>query len=412
MQFVSGRSLGGATAPTPRRPGRGPARTAAALGLALLAGLGLGGCAGTLAGAVKTPWIAPTSTNQWNEYTNDLITRNAAGQVGALRSLAYVNVAIHNAIVQAGAEQKSAEGAAAGAAATVLAQLFPRDEAATTARLNREAQSLGAAQRAGFQGGVEIGRRVGEQVLALARADRVAAPWTGSVPTGEGRWASLVQPPAAPLAAALGGARTFVLDSGAEFRAPPPPAWGSAAFQRQVQEVRSVADARTNEQVRVAQYWENLNGAFAAGTWNQVARAAMASRGFDEATTARTLALMHVAGFDGVVACHDSKYTHWVPRPSQMDSGITLAVGVPNHPSYPSNHSCISGAIGRVLDATLPASNGMFTAMGTEAGVSRLYGGIHYTMDLDAGNAIAAQVAAKALQFGPAKGQAFAPRGK
>jgi hypothetical protein len=388
------------------------ARWAGLLGLSLGIGLGFGGCAHTPGAGSKTPWIAPTSTNQWNEYTNDLITRNASGQVGALRSLAYVNVAIHNAMVQAGKEQKSADGAAAGAAATVLAQLFPRDEAATTARLQREVQAIGAPQRAAFQAGVDLGRQVGEQVLAMARADRIAAPWTGSVPVGEGKWASLVQPAAPPLAPALGGARTFVLDSGAEFRAPPPPAYGSPEFQRQVKEVRSVSDARTNEQVRVAQFWENLNGAFAAGTWNQVARAAMAAQGLDEATTARNLAVMHVAGFDGVVACHDAKYTYWVPRPTQVDSGITLAVGVPNHPSYPSNHSCISGAIGWVLDALLPGSNGQYTAMGLEAGQSRLYGGIHYPMDMEAGNAIAAKVAAKALQFGPAPGQTFTPRGR
>jgi hypothetical protein len=273
-------------------------------------------------------------------------------------------------------------------------------------------QAIGAGQRAAFQAGVEVGRKVGEQVLVRARVDRVAAPWTGSVPVGEGKWASLVQPPTAPLAPALGGARTFVLDSGAEVRAPAPPAFGSDAFVRQLREVRSVSDVRTNDQIRIAQFWENLNGAFAAGTWNQIARSAMAARGLDEATTARNLAVMHVAGFDGVVACHDSKYVYWVPRPSQVDPAITLAVGVPNHPSYPSNHSCISGSIGRVLDALLPGSNGMYTAMGNEAGQSRLYGGIHYPMDMEAGNAIAAKIAEKALQVGPAAGQPFTPRGK
>ena len=179
-----------------------------------------------------------------------------------------------------------------------------------------------------------------------------------------------------------------------------------------MQEVRAVADSRTNGQIRVAQHWENLTGAFAAGTWNQIARAAMAARGFDEATTARNLALIHVAGFDGVVACHDTKYTYWVPRPPQAEPAITLAVGVPNHPSYPSNHSCISGSIGRVLDALLPGSHGMYTRMGNEAGQSRLFGGIHYPMDMEAGNAIAARVAEKALQSGPAPGQTFAPRGR
>ena len=387
-------------------------RWVARMGLALIAGLGLGACATAPSAPVKTPWISASSTNQWNDHANDLIARNASGQVGALRVLAYLNVAIHNAIVQARSEQKSTEGAAAGAAATVLAQLFTRDEAAITARLQREVQALGTSERAAFQAGVDVGRKAGEQVLAMARADRVAAPWAGSVPAGEGKWSSLVQPPAQPLAPALGGARTFVLDNGSEFRAPAPPAWGSAEFQRQLQAVRAVSDTRTNEQLRVAQHWENLTGAFAAGTWNQVARAGMAARGLDEATVARNLAVMHVAGFDGVVACHDTKYTYWVPRPSQVDPAITLAVGVPNHPSYPTNHSCISGSMGRVLDALLPGSSGMYTAMGTEAGQSRLFGGIHYPMDMEAGNAIASKVAEKALQSGPAPGQTFAPRGR
>ena len=45
---------------------------------------------------------------------------------------------------------------------------------------------------------------------------------------------------------------------------------------------------------------------------------------------------------------------------------MALAVGVPNHPSYPANHACISGAMGRVLDAQVPGSNGVFEAMGKE----------------------------------------------
>jgi len=45
----------------------------------------------------------------------------------------------------------------------------------------------------------------------------------------------------------------------------------------------------------------------------------------------RVLALAHMAGFDGNLARHDSKYVYWVPRPTQVDPGIRLAIGVPNH---------------------------------------------------------------------------------
>jgi hypothetical protein len=382
------------------------------LWVALASAALLGACAHSPTESVKRPWLTPTSTNQWNEFANDLIARNAVGQVGALRTLAYLNLAIHNAIVQADKDKQAADGAVAGASAAVLAQLFSKDEAAVNARLQREVQAIGAGQRAAFQAGVDLGRKVGDQVMAQARTDRVAVAWAGTVPIGEGKWASLANPPAPPLAPALGNARTFYLKSGDEFRAPPPPAWGSAAFQAQIKEVRAISDTRTNEQIRIAQYWEDLTGSFAAGAWNVRARNAMAARGIDEATTARALAMMHMAGFDAIVACHDSKYAYWVPRPVQADPKITLAVGVPNHPSYPANHACISGAMGRVLDAQVPGSDGLFEKMGKEAGMSRVYGGIHYQMDVDAGDEIAGKVAARAAQTGPAKDQPFAPAGR
>ena len=372
----------------------------------------LGACAHSPTEQVRRSWFSPTSTNQWNECANDLIARNAVGQGGALRTLAYLNLAIHNAIVQSDKERQASDGAVAGAAAAVLAQLFAKDEAAVNARLQREIQAIGSGRRAAFQSGVDLGRKVGDQVMAQARTDRVAAAWTGTVPVGEGKWVSLVNPPAPPLAPALGNARTFYMKAGDEFRAPPPPAWGSTAFQVQITEVRAISDNRTNEQIRIAQYWEDLTGSFAAGAWNVRARNAMAARGIDEETTARALAMMHMAGFDALVACHDSKYVYWVPRPVQADPKITLAVGVPNHPSYPANHACISGTMGRVLDAQVPGSNGVFETMGKEAGTSRVYGGIHYQMDVDAGDEIARKIAARALQSGPAKGQTYTPAGR
>lgn len=248
------------------------------------------------AAPTRASWASATSTNQWNEYATELIAREAVGQFPAARTLAYMNLAIHNGIVQARSEHLDADGAAAGAASTVLAELFPKHEAATSARLQREIQALGPAHRQRYQAGVDAGRRAAAQVSAMMRADRTADRWTGSVPTGDDKWTSRVQPPAPPLGPNLGLARTFFLASGADYRAAPPPPFGSAAFQEQVRAVRTVADGRTNQQVRIAQYWENLTGSFAAGTWNAVARSAMAARHFDEARTARTLAVMHMAG--------------------------------------------------------------------------------------------------------------------
>ncbi|MBC8057977.1 MAG: hypothetical protein H7Y61_15510, partial [Rhizobiales bacterium] len=130
--------------------------------------------------AVVSPWAAPTATLRWNEYGADLIAKNQAGQVGAARTFAYLNLAIHNGIVGAKAQGRKPEGAAAGAAAAVLAFAFSKDEASINARLAQETAALGTATRADFAAGVEAGRTAAAEVIASARGDRLSQPWTGS----------------------------------------------------------------------------------------------------------------------------------------------------------------------------------------------------------------------------------------
>jgi hypothetical protein len=179
-----------------------------------------------------------------------------------------------------------------------------------------------------------------------------------------------------------------------------------------VAEVRAVSDKRTGEQLRIAQYWENLTGAYSAGLWNEVARRAISAHGLGEPESARILAMMHMVGMDAFIACHDAKYTYWVPRPTQVDPEIRLAIGLPNHPSYPSNHACVSGAMGLVLDGHFPDDDGRYFAMGRQAGESRIYAGIHYRFDLDEGYGIARKLSARALETGIPADRPFTPLGR
>jgi hypothetical protein len=362
--------------------------------------------------AAASSWALPTSTMAWNDYACDLIARNQVGQFPAARTLAYMNLAINNALVAAKQQGKRGDGAAAGAAATVLVYMFPKDEAAINARLAGEVAAIGNDGRAAFSAGVEVGRTTGADVVTMAKADRADLAWNGPLPEGPGKWSSRAQPPRPPLGPRLGEFRTFFLVSGSEFRAPAPPAYDSPAFRAEVAEVRRISDTRTNEQVRIAQYWETLSGSYNAGLWNEVARNAIAAHGLDEAASARLLAQIHMAGVDANVASHDSKYFYWVPRPTQADPEIRLAIVVPNHPSYPGNHASISGTIGLILDAQFPDEGGRYSKMAREAGESRIYGGIHYRMDTDEGFAIARKVAGKALAAGVPADKPFTPAGK
>ena len=365
-----------------------------------------------VSGPNASPWALPTSTMGWNEHAWDLIARNQIGQFPSARTFAYMNLAINNAIVAARQQGQKPDGAAAAAAATVLAFVFPKDAQAIGARLAGETASLGAKARADFTAGVELGRAAAVSVIEAAKSDRAGAAWTGSVPTGPDKWSSRIDPPQPPLGPQLGGMRPFFMTTGADFRPAPPPPYDSPAFRAAVAEVRSVADTRTNEQMRIAQYWENLSGAFAAGLWNEVARSAISARGLSEPDAARVLAMMHMVGVDAVIACHDAKYVYWTPRPTQADPSITLAISVPNHPSYPSNHACISGAMGLILDGHFPEHGGRYFAMGRQAAESRIYAGIHYRFDLDAGYEIARKLSARALQVGIPADRPFVPLGR
>jgi membrane-associated phospholipid phosphatase len=112
-----------------------------------------------------------------------------------------------------------------------------------------------------------------------------------------------------------------------------------------------------------------------------------------ERRAARTLALMNGAGFDAIIASHDAKYTYWLIRPTQADPLITLSIGLPSFPSYPSNHAAVSAAAAAILGAAFPSQRRALAAAADEAGLSRIYGGIHYRFDSDVGLALGRTIA-------------------
>jgi membrane-associated phospholipid phosphatase len=107
--------------------------------------------------------------------------------------------------------------------------------------------------------------------------------------------------------------------------------------------------------------------------------------------------LMSAAGFDALIGCFDAKYHYWFIRPPQADPGIHTVFPTPQHPSYPSAHSCFSGAFSAVLIDAFPSERARLEAAAQEASLSRLYAGIHYRFDFEAGLALGRGAAALAL---------------
>ena len=337
----------------------------------------------------------------WNAVARGLTNKYPTGQQVGARLLTYLSLAQYNAVIAAEkgkdkGDHPSPAAAVAGASAEVLAAQYPAEATALNALVAAQAvaPTWPGEKQKNFAAGEAIGRAVGKQILTSAAADGFTAAWGGTIPVCPGCWFSATTP-VFPRFAEM---RPFFLASTSQFRPPPPPAFGSPAFLAALGEVRQIADTRTPEQDAIAKFWALPGGYVVAQSYtNKVAADLIQEFHLDERRAAHALALANMAGLDAFMACHDAKYTYWLLRPSQADPGIKLAIGLPNHPSYPSNHACLTGASMAVLAALFPSRADALWALGVEAGISRIYGGIHYRFDVDAGLTIAKQTAAWAL---------------
>jgi membrane-associated phospholipid phosphatase len=108
---------------------------------------------------------------------------------------------------------------------------------------------------------------------------------------------------------------------------------------------------------------------------------------------ARVYALLACVLYDAFIASQDGKYAYWYIRPPQLDPSIAPVFPAPPFPSYPSNHSGFSAARAEILAYLFPEHAEYARAYAEEAGLSRIWAGIHYPMDHTAGVALGRSVA-------------------
>ena len=286
----------------------------------------------------------------------------------------------------------SAHAAAATAAATVLAYLFPDEPADALDQLAREAAEsrlwAGTAFRSDVEAGQAIGRAVGVRALARGLADGSDRTWDGAGrPVGEGFWEptppAYVQQPLDPLA---GTWRPWVLPSGDALRPAPPPAWGSPPWRAELAAAQEAVTRRTPEQEEAVHRWAGTPGTVTpAGLWLDIARDLIVRHGLDGPHAARALALTSVAMADGFVCCWDAKYAYWYARPITADPSLDVLIPTPPFPSYTSGHATISAAAAAVLGHLFPAEATDLAARADEAKQSRVWAGIHFPIDTEMG---------------------------
>src|SRR2546422_11582700 len=401
----------------------GPAATAQRLSAARATGL---------------PITEGLASPEWQEIARNFVMQSTVSRnsAAATRVYAYLSMAQHDAVGRAedaiGGNESETDptlgdglgrggrsrletdrGAVAGGSAAVLTYFDPAEAQLFEDKVQEQANAGPGQPHPDFVRGEAMGRQVGAEAIARAQTDGFDLPWTGTVPVGPGLWFSSAKPPQPPANAQLPGMRPFFLTSADQFRPAAPPAFGSSAYLDALAEVRSISDTRTVEQVNIALFWARGAGTSSiGGLWNTVATAWIEESGLGEREATHVYALLDAAMMDAAIGCWDAKLTYWFIRPPQADPAIRLIppIGLPNHPSYPSAHSCYCGAAAGILSAFFPAKNDSLDAMVTEAGLARIYAGIHYRFDVETGAQLGRQVARFAGEVDRSGGSAVAVR--
>ena len=348
------------------------------------------------------PFASGLASPAWQERAAALVGQAGFNAQTATRVYPLVGVAQYQAVQRAeakglgGRDQLEANrGAVAGASAVVLTYLFPSQAQALEDMVNTQENAGPGGPHPAFARGEAIGRAVGAEIVTRAQGDGFSTPFTGTIPGGAGLWISNTTP-ATIAGGQLPGVTPWFLTSASQFRPGPPPAFGSAPFTAALNEIRQISDTRTAEQIQIAAFWALSTGTpTTAGFWMQVATDGINQHRLSEREATHLYALLSATMFDSQIGCWDAKETYWFIRPWQANPLITVvaAVGRPNHPAYPSGHSCLSASGAEVLSTFFPEQRAQLNAMVTEAGLSRMYGGIHYRFDIDAGQALGRNVA-------------------
>ena len=201
-----------------------------------------------------------------------------------------------------------------------------------------------------------------------------------------------------PIEPSAGHWRTWIIPSGADYRAPAPP--DASETQSELREMARLL--RQNGPAEQAQinYWDAGAPSY---RWMDLLNA-RSDAGQPLGAPSRLYAYVAIAMYDATVATWDSKYHYQRPRPSELRRGLPVALTVPESPSYPSEHASTAWAAATVLSYFFPSEAASFEKMARDAGWSRVLAGLQFPSDYEAGRnlgiAVASAVIARAQSDG------------
>jgi hypothetical protein len=226
--------------------------------------------------------------------------------------------------------------------------------------------------------------------------------------------------------------KPFALDHNWQFRPGVPPGKYQPQFKQQAQEVIEVSAGLTDEQKVIAEYWADGPGTYTPpGHWFEIGQFIATKRNFNDSQCIKMFFALGNALLDASIACWECKCQYDYVRPvtaiRELFKGKQISawagphqgtktikgenwqpyITTPPFPEYVSGHSSFSCAAATILRCftgkddfygqfsfekgnsevepgttpgkTVVLSWPTFTLAARQAGMSRLYGGIHFT---------------------------------
>ncbi len=220
----------------------------------------------------------------------------------------------------------------------------------------------------------------------------------------------------------IGTARTF-LASNMSTMAPPPVSYSETAgtdFYKMVKNVYDVSLTLTTDQKNTALYWIDQGNGVAytpAGHDMAIVTEAIEQTNSNLWIAAEAYAKAGIAEHDGTIVCFRAKYHYNLIRPityiqKLIDPTWQSFIITPPHPEYPAAHAYVTGSVMQAVSGVLgdhvsvtdytyefrgwPARTfSTLFAAAEQAGISRLYGGIHYLPSINEGLALARDLGSK-----------------
>jgi hypothetical protein len=252
-------------------------------------------------------------------------------------------------------------------------------------------------------------------------------PLEYDLPKGDDKWVptSLVRQQQFPLLPEWGNVRPFAMPAGSTCPIPAPPAFSTdpaSDFYKEADEVYQTGKSVTPEQRAIARFWSDdpMLSMTPPGHWFSIAQQVLERGKMPIEDSVDLMARLGIAEADAFIGCWREKYVYNLIRPisyikKYIDPKWEPVLNTPPFPEYPSGHSTASAAAALVLTAfvgddfafedTTGGKDGLnkrqfasFKAAAEEAGISRMYGGIHFRTaivnGLDQGRCIGAYAVA------------------